>query len=305
MMPHPQIQAMLTAAAAAGLPAFSDLTPAGARELLAQMMSARPAVPLPDLAKVADFSIPGPGGKLTVRHFLPRETPVRGTLLYLHGGGWVLGTPDTSDPLCRVLTHRSGCEIYSVDYRLAPEFPFPAPLDDATAALAWAASRTNGPLFIGGDSAGGNLAAACALRARDLGGPPLAGQLLIYPVTDHDFTTGSYRAHGENRMMLSTRDMQWFWQHYVADVQRRNDPLASPLRARHLGGLAPALIIVAGFDPLCDEGEAYAARLKADGTPVELRRYDDMIHGFLGLFGVADTANEAADAAGQWLRDRT
>ena len=301
--PHPQIQALL--AASSGLPSFSDLTPAAARELLAQMAAGRPAVPLPEVGEILDFNIQGPGGELGVRHYQPLTGAPRGTVVYLHGGGWVLGTPEISDPLCRILVHESGCEIFSVDYRLAPEFPFPAPLDDAFAALTWAAKRApQRPLFIAGDSAGGNLAAACTLRARLAGGPGLAGQLLVYPVTDHDFDTASYRAHGTRNLVVTTKDMQWYWRHYVPDVVERDNPLASPLRAADLRGMPPALIIVAGLDPLCDEGESYARRLKAAGNPVELRRYDDMVHGFLGMIGFADIPNEAARAAGVWLHDR-
>lgn len=302
-LPHPQIQALLDASA--GMPPFSDLTPTGARELLARMSAARPAPALPELGEIKDFTIPGPGGNLGIRHYQPPQSRPRGTVVYAHGGGWVLGTPHISDSLCHVLVHESGCEVYSIDYRLAPEFPFPAPLDDVFAALLWAASNSKAPLFVAGDSAGGNLAAATTLRARDAAGPRLAGQILIYPVTDHDFTTDSYRAHGTKNLVVTTRDMQWYWHHYVEDPQRRNDPLAAPLRAASLRGLPPALIIVAGLDPLCDEGEAYARRLNADGTSAELRRYDDMVHGFLGMIGFADIPNEAAREAARWLRDRT
>lgn len=302
-LPHPQIQALLDASA--GIPPFSDLTPAGARALLAQMAAARPKVAVPDIGAVGDFTIPGPGGQLGIRHYQSLQLPARGVVVYAHGGGWVLGTPDISDALCRILVHESGCDIYSVDYRLAPEFPFPAALDDVSAALAWAASRSKAPLFIAGDSAGGNLAAAAALRARDDSAPRLAGQILIYPVTDHDFTTESYRAHGIKNLVVTTKDMKWYWHHYVEDPKRRNDPMAAPLRAANLRGLPPALVIVAGLDPLCDEGEAYARRLNAEGNSAELRRYDDMVHGFLGMIGFADIPNEAAREAGRWLRSRT
>jgi acetyl esterase len=302
-LPHPQIQALLDASA--GLPSFSDFTPAAARALLAQMSAARPAVALPEIGEIKGLTIPGPGGKLGIRHYQSLQAPPRGAVVYAHGGGWVLGTPDISDSLCRVLVHESGCDVYSVDYRLAPESPFPGPLDDVFAALTWAASRTKGSLFVAGDSAGGNLAAAAALRARDAAGPPLAGQILIYPVTDHDFNTGSYRAHGTKNLVVTTKDMQWYWRHYVTDPERRNDPLAAPLRAASLHGLPPALVVVAGLDPLCDEGEAYARRLNAEGSSADLRRYDDMVHGFLGMIGFADIPTEAARDVGRWLRGRT
>jgi len=301
-LPHPQIQVLLDASA--GIPSFSDLTPIGARALLAQLSAARPALSLPEIGEIRDFTIPGPAGELGIRHYRPVQPKSRGSVVYAHGGGWVLGTPEISESLCRVLVYESGCDLYSVDYRLAPEFPFPAPLEDVFAALTWVASRNDVPLFIAGDSAGGNLAAAATLRARDAGGPRIAGQILVYPVTDHDFNTGSYVAHGTKNLVVTTKDMQWYWHHYVADPKRRNDPLAAPLRAANLNGLPPALIIVAGLDPLCDEGEAYARRLNADGTSARLRRYDDMVHGFLGMIGFADVPDEAAREAGRWLRDR-
>lgn len=301
---HWQIRELL--AATRGQPAFSDLTPQAARLLLDQMTAARPAISLPKLRDVRNITITGPGGDLTLRHYRPLQVPIRGTLIYLHGGGWVLGSPDTCDPICRILADESGCDIYSVDYRLAPEFPFPAGLDDAFAAVTWAANHARTmPLFIGGDSAGGNLAAACCLRAREARGPKLSGQLLLYPVTDHNFQTLSYRKHGAKDLMVTAKDMLWYWRHYVADEMQSHNPLVSPLRAATLSGLPSALVVVAGFDPLCDEGEAYARRLRTDGTPVELRRYDDMVHGFLGLIGLLDAANDAARLAGKWVLDRT
>jgi acetyl esterase len=303
--PHPQIKDMLDAMAQAGLPAMSDLAPPDARALMEQMSIGRPPVPSPELKGVKDIEIPGPGGKLSVRHYLPKETAVRGTMVYLHGGGWVLGNLETSDSLCRRLVAGSACELYSIDYRLAPEFPFPAALDDAVAAVKWAASKSKLPLFIGGDSAGGNIAAACALRLRDAGGPKLAGQVLVYPVTDHDFATASYRSNGDGTLLLSTKDMKYYWGHYVADIAQRNDPLAAPLRAKSLAGLPAALVIVAGLDPLCDEGTAYAGRLKADGVAVDLRRYDDMIHGFLAFIGIIGPASDIADDAAKWLKAHT
>jgi acetyl esterase len=300
--PHPQIKAMLDMMAQAGLPRMSDLSPPAARALMQQMSVMRPPVPSPELANVEDIEIPGPGGKLSVRHYLPKDSTLRGTMVYLHGGGWVLGNLETSDPLCRRLAAASGCELYSIDYRLAPEFPFPAALDDTAAAVAWAASKSTRPLLIGGDSAGGNLAAACALRLRDSGGAKLVGQVLLYPVTDHDFATASYRSNGDGKLLLSTQDMQYYWGHYLADPARRNDPLASPMRAKSLARLPPALVIVADLDPLADEGVAYAERLKKDGVEVALWRYDDMIHGFLAFIGVIDRASDIADEAGKWMK---
>jgi acetyl esterase len=300
--PNPQIRPLLEAMR--DVPAFSDLTPMGARELLAQMAAARPSIALPPIGEVRDFFVPGPGGPLLLRHYRPSPAP-RGAVVYLHGGGWVIGSPDTSDALCRTLVHASGCEFYSVNYRLAPEFPYPAALDDTHAALSWVARQTQGPLFIAGDSAGGNLAAAGVLRARGTRGPHLAGQILLYPVLDHDFSTASYETHGPRKLVLSAADMRWYWNHYVPDEARRRDPLASPLRAGDLGMLPPALIVVAGLDPLRDEALAYARRLQSAGTTVEVHGYEDMVHGFLGMIGFVDLAAEAATSAGHWIRDRT
>jgi acetyl esterase len=303
--PHPQIKAMLEAMAQANLPAMSDLAPTAARAQMEAMGVGRPAVDSPPLGNVQDIEMPGPGGKLKVRHYVPKDAKLRGTMVYLHGGGWVLGNLETSDSLCRRLAASSGCEVYSIDYRLAPEYPYPAALDDSVAAVKWAAGKSKLPLFIGGDSAGGNLAAACALRLRDAGGPQLAGQVLVYPVTDHDFETTSYRVNGAGGLLLTTKDMKYYWGHYVADAVKRNDPLVAPLRAKSLAGLPPALVIVAGLDPLCDEGIAYANRLKADGVKTELRRYDDMIHGFLAFIGIIEPANGIADDAGAWMKAHT
>jgi acetyl esterase len=302
--PHPQIKALLEAMAQAGLPAMSDLAPPDARALMQQMSLASPPVPSPELGGVKDMEIPGPAGQLRVRHYLPKATPLRGTMVYLHGGGWVLGDLETSDALCRRLAAGAACELYSIDYRLAPESPFPAALDDTVAAVKWAASKSERPLFIGGDSAGGNLAAASCLHLRD-SGTKLAGQVLIYPVTDHDFETASYRSNGDGTLLLSTKDMRYYWGHYIANIARRNDPLAAPLRAKTLAGLPPALVIIADLDPLCDEGVAYANRLKGDGVAVDLWRYDDMIHGFLSFVGLVDPANDIADDAAEWLKAHT
>jgi acetyl esterase len=233
------------------------------------------------------------GGQLVIRHYAPRENPA-GSVVYFHGGGWVIGDLDSFEQLCLKLAVDTGCDVFSVAYRLAPEHPFPAAADDALMALIEVARRTppHRKLVVAGDSAGGNLAAVAALRARDEGGPPLALQVLVYPVTDHDLGRPSYLANGDRGYLLTTDDMRWFWGHYVPDPATRSHPFASPLRMDDLGGLPPALIVVAGYDPLRDEGVEYAARLREAGVEVEVREFPTAVHGFLGMVGVADLADE-------------
>ena len=251
-----------------------------------------------------DRTLPGPGGPIPVRVYRAREEPSP-VLLYFHGGGWVLGNLVTHHGVCATLARLAGCVVCSVDYRLAPEHRFPAALDDAWAATSWAAEHAEeigcrpGELAVGGDSAGGNLAAICALRARDAG-VPLALQLLVYPVTDADFETSTYREFADG-YYLTAFAMRWFWDHYLPDGDRFQ-PDASPLRAPDVGGTAPALVVTAEFDPLRDEGEAYARRLEEAGVPVTLTRYDGIIHGFFRMPGVLSRANDALAEAAQALR---
>ena len=221
--------------------------------------------------------------------------------------GWVIGDIESSDGLCRILTNAVGCIVVSVDYRLAPEHPFPAAADDAYHATLWAA--TNASSFGGdpsriavcGDSAGGNLAAVVAQIARDRGKPAICFQLLIYPVTDAACDTPSYSENAEGYFL--TKDaMQWFWNHYVRNDADRNHPYASPLRARNLAGLPAALVITAEFDPLRDEGERYAEGLRAAGTPVQLTRYEGMIHGFFAMSAVIDQGRTAIQQSAAALR---
>ncbi len=216
--------------------------------------------------------------------------------LYFHGGGWVLGGLNTHHGVCATLAQQAGCVVCSVDYRMAPEHRFPAAVDDAWAVTTWAAEHADelggrpGALAVGGDSAGGNLAAVCALKARDTG-LPLALQLLVYPVMDADLETSTYREFAEG-YFLTAYAMRWFWDHYLPEGDRFQ-PDASPLRADDVSGTAPALVITAEFDPLRDEGEAYARRLEEAGVPVTLSRYDGMIHGFYRMPAVIDRANDA------------
>ncbi len=289
---HPQAQAFMDAIRAEGAPPLDELSveeararPAELRELIA---------PGPDVAAVEDVDIETPAGTVGGRLYEPVLDPPA-TVVYYHGGGWVIGDLESHDPVCRSLAVASGCRLLSVDYRLAPEHPFPAAADDAYASFVWATRELarGGPVVVAGDSAGGNLAAVTALRARDEGGPPIALQVLVYPVTDHDYTTPSYERYGDAGLLLGKREMIWFWDHYAPHEQQWTSPYASPLRAPDLSGLPPAYVVVAEYDPLRDEVLAYAAKLEAAGVPVTVRRFDDQPHAFFGLVGLIEAADEA------------
>ena len=299
----PQAQLVLDQIAALGLPPNHTLTPEEARA----NALARPRAVGPDVAKVEDRTIPNSGAQVPVRIYTPEGTGPFPVLGWFHGGGWVLGNLDSADATARHLTVEAGCVVVSVDYRLAPEAKFPLPFDDCYAATEWiaqnAASIGADPnrIAVGGDSAGGNLAAAVALKARDEGGPSLAFQLLVYPVTARDFNTGSYRQNADG-YLLTTDGMKWFWDHYLGNDADASDPYAAPAAAKDLSGLPPALVITAEFDPLRDEGEAYAQRLKAAGVATTATRYDGMIHGFFGMPAVMDKAKLAISEASASLR---
>jgi acetyl esterase len=233
-----------------------------------------------------------------VRIYRPAEDDLPG-LVYYHGGGWVLGSLDSHDPLCRTLAARSGCTVIAVGYRLAPEHPYPAAVEDAWTATAWAAERFV-PLAIGGDSAGGQLAAAVALRARDAG-LPLALQILIYPPTSYAFDTQSYRENLAEGVLTADL-MRWFWTQYVPDPARAGEADCSPLRAPRLEGVARALVLTAEYDPLRDDGEAYARRLEQAGVAVTSRRYAGQIHGFVRMPALLDRAGEAIDQCASAVR---
>lgn len=274
--------------------------PAEARQLMAT-----PAEMLENAVRVGsveDRSIPGPHGDgLPVRVYRPIEesTQPPPVIVYLHGGGWVFGGLDDVDGVCRGLSNEVGSVVVSVDYRLAPEHPFPLPVEDAYAAVSWVADNSEelrvdaGRLIIAGDSAGGNLAAAAALMARDRGFPSIAFQLLIYPVLEADFSRDSYIQNAEG-YLLTTRHMQWFWDHY-ADADARQDPYAAPLRAADLSGLPPTHIVIAEYDVLRDEGLAYAKRLREAGVPVAVRNYPGAFHGFFGFGALVPVARVAFD----------
>jgi len=290
--------------AALGTPPLGTVSAAESRIA----MAARPLPPGAPVAAVEDRTIPGPAGEIPVRIYTPAGEAPFPVLVWLHGGGWVLGTLDGSDHVCRELTNAASCVVVSVDYRLAPEHLFPAAPDDCEAAYNWvvanAASFGGDParVAVGGDSAGGNLAAVVSLRAKEHGSPLPVLQLLVYPVTDHNFDRPSYRANAEG-YLLTRVAMQWFWDYYVPDPGQRSHPHASPLYASDLSGLPPALILTAEFDPLCDEGAAYGELLRQAGVPVTVTHYDGMIHGFFGQFPVIDKGRDAVRESAEALTD--
>jgi acetyl esterase len=252
---------------------------------------------------VRDIVIPGRAGEMPARVYSPGpDAP--GVVLYYHGGGWVVGSAEGWDASVRALAAASGCDVVSVDYRLAPEHVFPAAADDAYDALTWAAGALANarPLVVAGDSAGGNLAAVAALRARDSGGPPLVLQVLVYPVTDHDLDRKSYHEYDGTEFIVNRRDMAWYWNHYAPDPATRANPYASPLRASDLSGLPPAYMVTAEHDPLREEGFAYADRLRAARVPVEHRHYASQIHGFFTFVNLIDDADKAVSEAGGAIR---
>jgi acetyl esterase len=300
---HPQAQQVLEGKAASGVPPLWELTPSEGRAVVEANGVIIGAGP--DVASVRDITIPSRAGGMPARVYSP-SSAAPGVVVYYHGGGWVVGSVNSWDACCRLLAVTSGCDVVSVDYRLAPEHVFPAATDDAFDALVWVASAdgvANGrPIVVAGDSAGGNLALVTALRARDAGGPPLAMQLLVYPVADSDLDRKSYHEYDGDEFIVNRGDMVWFWNHYAPDPAVRVNPYASPLRAGDLTGLPPAYVITAEHDPLRDEGFECAERLRAARVPVEHRHFGSQIHGFFTFVNLLDDADRAVADAGQAIR---
>ncbi|HEY6496368.1 MAG TPA: alpha/beta hydrolase [Trebonia sp.] len=300
---HPQARQILDGKAASGAPPLWELAPDEARATVEADNATIPAGP--DLEVVRDLVIPSQAGGMPARLYSPSSS-APGLVVYYHGGGWVVGSLDGWDASVRSLAVASGCDVISVDYRLAPEHAFPAAADDAYDALVWAASQAGPaagrPIVVAGDSAGGNLAAVAALRARDFGGPPVALQVLVYPVVDCDLDRRSYREYDGDEFILNRRDMAWFWDHYAPDPAARANPYASPLRATSLSGLPPAYMVTAEHDPLRDEGFAYADRLRAARVAVEHRHFGSQIHAFFTFAGVLDDADKAVSDVGAAIR---
>lgn len=326
--------ALLEEMAAAGDPPLHEQTPEAAREL--RMARREQVPPGPIMAVVRDTSVPVSGGDVPIRILtpkLPGDRP-RGVIVWLHDGGWVLGGLDDADPVGRTLAQRTGCTVVLADYRLAPECRYPTAVDDSWAALSWAAERLpelaelpdgpgdnndhnpgnntnnqgfipNGPaapLIVAGDGAGGNLAAILAQRAKVAGGPEIAAQILVCPVTDCDLDTPSYLDPG-NQATLPRESMAWCWDHYLPAPDRRLHPDASPLRAPDLTGLPPAVVLTAEHDVLRDEGEAYATRLIKADVPVRQLRCEGQAHGFFGRAGLLPGAGAALDFMAAALED--
>lgn len=280
----PQAEKFLTQYNSLKLPPISEMPV----EKLRAMVTSTPGEREP-VAIIKETEIPGPAGTLNVKVYYPElaggETP-HAAIVYLHGGGWVTGTLKAYDHLCCALSHRSRSVVVSVDYRLAPENPYPAAIDDAFAATRWVATQlsswdiTDNSLVVMGDSAGGNLAAAVCQRAKREGGPKLDLQVLIYPITDHNLNTISYLENSEG-YMLTRKSMEWFWDVYVPNVSRRREPDASPLWEEDLTDLPATFMMTCEFDPLRDEGIAYGRKLESQGVEVEYVYCKGMIHGFL------------------------
>ena len=288
-------------------PAYDTMAPAELRAVLKE----RPALGEPErVGRIDDRSIPGPDGPIDVRIYWPAgDAPASGwpLVVFFHGGGWVICDLDSHDPSCRNITNAVETVVVSVDYRLAPEHPFPAGIEDCYAALVWAAgaagelSADPSRILVAGDSAGGNLAAVVALMAKDRGGPPLIGQFLVYPVIAADFDSPSYRANGED-YFLTEKMMRWFWEQYVPGLRDAGHRYVSPITADVLSGLPPAVVVTGELDPLQIEGEAYAKALAAAGLPTWSRCYEGGFHGFFSLFiAPAKRAREESFAA---LRSR-
>ncbi|MCY4618971.1 MAG: alpha/beta hydrolase [Chloroflexi bacterium] len=290
----------------AGVPPFNGLTREKAREAMAVL---RPEGELEPVAQVFEMAIPGPAGGIPAWSYLPtddtRDLP---TVVYFHGGGWVSGSLDSHDALCRALCNRTGMSVLSVQYRLAPEDRYPAAAEDAYAAVAWINSTNNQLgtrsecVAVAGDSAGGNLAAVVSQMTRDRGGPRIDSQILIYPVTDFNFETESYRVNGCGEYGLTEAAMRRCWDLYLNDDSEGAQPYASPLQAADLENLPRSLTITAEYDPLRDEGEAYAAALGAAGNQSACTRYDGVIHGFVSAFEAVPEGSQALDQIAAELR---
>jgi acetyl esterase len=309
---HPQVAAMLERAARSPLPPYYQVPPVVARRIYRDTRA--PLTPDPPAVESVRLRLAtGPSGPVPVRHYRPKGASANQTLpalLYFHGGGFVIGDLDTHDVVCRTLANAANCAVLSVEYRKAPEAPFPAAVEDCFAAARWAAANAAAlgidpaRIAVGGDSAGGNLAAVVSLLARDRGGPAIVLQLLIYPATDQRMGFPSIDRNGAG-YLLTKDGMRYFRGHYLPRADDWLDWRASPMLADRLAGLPPAYVMTAGYDPLVDEGAAYADRLTREGVRTEYRTYPDMIHGFITMGRVIDTANAALEDCARALRSAT
>jgi acetyl esterase len=307
-MLDPQAKTLLDLIASRNMPAVHTQDPVTARaQYRERRFFTQPEASPVDT--VRELSADGPHGPIPLRLYrpLPASAGALPVLVYFHGGGWVIGDLDTHDVLCRDLALKSGCTVVSVDYRLAPEFPFPVPVDDCLAATRWVQQHATDlnvdptRIAVGGDSAGGKLAAVIAIAARNAKDLPISFQLLIYPATDQRFNTKSYQVNGQG-YLLTSDSMTYFRGHYITDTQHYLDWRASPLLADDLSGLPPALVLVAGYDPLRDEGVAYAQRLSEAGNKATLMSFERQIHGFITMGRVINEANEAVEVCAAALK---
>jgi acetyl esterase len=307
---HPQAKSFLDQLAAMGGTPMDQMTPVEARADREKAAAAFRAMagPLQPVTHIEDRTIPGPAKPIPVRVYSPdpnRRLPV---LVYFHGGGWVIGNIEQVDPQCRALANQAQCVVVNVDYRLAPEHKYPAAADDAFAVVRYVAAHPDefsidpARIAVGGDSAGGNLATVGCLMARDQGGPKIAFQLLVYPVTDYDDNRASTNKFAEGHLLTKTM-MSWFWGHYVSSPEQGREQYASPINAKSLAGLPPAFVLTAECDPIRDQGEAYAERLRQAGVSVKAKRYEGAIHVFFNLGGVIDSGKEAIADSAAALRD--
>jgi acetyl esterase len=305
---HPEARGFLDIIEQSGQPHIYDLDPAAARAQTAANAKLLP--PGPEVGSVEDLRIPVRDGEIGARRYEPIDGIGELVLVFLHGGGFVICDLDTHDATCRILANEARATVISVDYRLAPEHPFPGPLDDCFDAVSWVAEQDpDRALVVGGDSAGGNLTAVCAIRARDAGGPRIDHQLLVYPVVDFSQTRPSHDEHGTSRdSFLTTPDMEYFARHYLGDTDPTN-PEISPILTEDLSGLPPATVVIAEVDPLRDEGREYAERLRAAGVPVTVHEYDDQTHAFFTFPTVLTGGREAIETVATDIRaalaDRT
>lgn len=306
---NPQAKQVLDMMAASGQPTMDQMSPAEARSAFGLGLKMLQSKPDP-VAEVRDLAVPGLAGQIPTRYYRPHGTTADAVLplcLFFHGGGFVIGDLDAYDSLCRRFTNLSGCAVLSVDYRLAPEAPFPAAVDDCWAVTQWAATQADAlkidadRIAVAGDSAGGNLAAVTCLLARDAGGPKIAYQVLIYPVSDMQGETESAVRNADG-YFLTADLMRYFLGHYLSDAMHAADWRASPLRAPKLKGLPPASVLVCGYDPLHDDGVRYAEALKRAGVPVSLTELPDQIHGLFSLDGAIPAAGEALAALSKELK---
>jgi acetyl esterase len=306
---HPQVVQLLERAAKSQLPPYWQVPATVARRLYRDVRG--PLQPDPPAVEASWLLLaPGKAGVVPVRAYRPKGAAKDETLpalVYFHGGGWVIGDLDTHDVVCRTLANAARCAVFSVEYRKAPEAPFPAAVEDCFSAFEFIHENSNSlkvnpnQLATGGDSAGGNLATVVALMARDAKGPPLAFQLLIYPGTDQRMGHPSIDRNGDG-YLLTKKTMEYFRGHYLPNKADYTDWRASPLLAKTLAGLPPAYVLTAGYDPLLDEGKAYFEKLRKDGVSAEYREYSDMVHGFITSGRVLDTANTALAECARVLR---